>query len=145
MNKELLTYIPQKEPFRFVDEITEVTDDYIKGFYKLRKTEFFYKGHFPNNPITPGVIIIEIMAQIGLVAYGIYLFKKELNDDVLLKNNIYFTSSNVRFKRPSYPDDIIYIESKKISFRFNKLKCKVKALNSEGQVLCLGVISGILK
>src|SRR5690349_6432296 len=76
---ELLDYIPQKVPFRFVDEILEVQETRIVGRYQFLPTEFFYIGHFPGNPITPGVILLESMAQVGAVALGIYLLSKEIS------------------------------------------------------------------
>ena len=74
--KEIIEALPYRPPFLFVDALEEVTENGSKGYYQLKKDEYFYQGHFPDNPITPGVILIEIMAQIGLVCYGIYLEKK---------------------------------------------------------------------
>src|ERR1700744_3267109 len=77
MNEEILDYLPYKSSFRFVDHITELTEDGVVGDYTLRPDSFFYEDHFVGNPVTPGVIITEIMAQIGLVVLGIYLMVKE--------------------------------------------------------------------
>ena len=76
--KEIIEALPYRPPFLFVDALEEVTENGSKGYYQLKKDEYFYQGHFPDNPITPGVILIEIMAQIGLVCYGIYLEKEKL-------------------------------------------------------------------
>ncbi|MEO1575848.1 MAG: beta-hydroxyacyl-ACP dehydratase, partial [Pseudomonadota bacterium] len=56
---ELLQAVPQQAPFRFIDTIVEVDDDHIVGRYTFRPDEFFYAGHFPGQPVTPGVILIE--------------------------------------------------------------------------------------
>lgn len=73
MHNDLLKYLPYRSSFRFVDHIESVDEDHVKGDYTLKKDSFFYEDHFPGFPVTPGVIITEIMAQIGLVVLGIYL------------------------------------------------------------------------
>ena len=68
---EVFNFIPQQKPFRFVDEIISINKDKIVGAYTFKQDEFFYSGHFPGNPITPGVILLESMAQVGVVAFAI--------------------------------------------------------------------------
>ena len=70
----ILDLLPQQRPFRFVDEILDVDEQRISGRYTFRPDEFYYAGHFPGRPITPGVILLESMCQVGVVALGIYLF-----------------------------------------------------------------------
>ena len=72
-SEEVLAAIPHQEPFRFIDEILELDEDHIVSRYRFRPESDFYRGHFPGNPVTPGVILIESMAQAGIVALGIYL------------------------------------------------------------------------
>lgn len=74
---DILEHLPYKSSFRFVDNILQLDEDGVTGEYTLREDAFFYEDHFIDNPITPGVIITEIMAQIGLVVLGIYLLKKK--------------------------------------------------------------------
>src|SRR6478736_1936234 len=76
MYNEILAHLPYKSSFRFVDEIVSIDENNVTGNYTLRKDAFFYEDHFPGNPVTPGVIVTEIMAQIGLVVLGIYLLLK---------------------------------------------------------------------
>ncbi len=71
--KTIVQLLPYSRPFLFVDELTSVNDNGCEGFYIFREDEFFYQGHFKDNPVTPGVILTECMAQIGLVCLGIYL------------------------------------------------------------------------
>ena len=73
MYDHILNQLPYKSSFRFVDEILSLDENGVTGNYTLRSDSFFYEDHFPGNPVTPGVIITEIMAQIGLVVLGIYL------------------------------------------------------------------------
>src|SRR5438876_2710554 len=69
----VLDAMPHRPPFRFIDEILELDDDHILAAYRFRDDAEFYRGHFPGNPITPGVLLLEAMAQAGVVAHGIYL------------------------------------------------------------------------
>ncbi len=71
--KTIVQQLPYSRPFLFVDELTSVNENGCEGFYTFREDEYFYQGHFKNHPVTPGVILTECMAQIGLVCLGIYL------------------------------------------------------------------------
>ena len=65
--------LPYRSTFRFVDEISFLDPGKVIGHYTLKKDAFFYEDHFVGYPVTPGAILTEIMAQIGLVVLGIYL------------------------------------------------------------------------
>jgi len=73
MYQYIFDHLPYKSSFRFVDEISFLDQDKVIGNYTPKEDAFFYKDHFPGNPVTPGAILTEIMAQIGLVVLGIYL------------------------------------------------------------------------
>lgn len=135
--------LPYSHPFLFVDEFTEISEDGISGNYTFPVDSYFYKGHFQNSPVTPGVILTECMAQIGVVGLGIYLLKDKLSET----NNpqVALTSTQVDFFIPVYPGEKIIVNSEKDLFRFNKLKCRVKMLNEKGMLVCRGVISGMVK
>ena len=120
-----------------------VSNEGITGSYTFKKDEYFYKGHFKDNPITPGVILTECMAQIGLVCLGIYMLKDEILKDN--KPQIALTSSQVDFFLPVFPGETVTVVSEKEVFRFNKLKCKVKMFNQKNELVCRGQISGMLK
>lgn len=141
--KEILTLLPYTAPFLFTDELTEVNEQYIKGHYTYRKDEYFYKGHFKNNPVTPGVILTETMAQIGLVCFGIYLLKDKIHSSAL--PGIALSSVAVDFLLPVLPGEKVTVTAKKKYFRFNKLKCEVEMRNNSGILVCEGTIAGIIK
>lgn len=77
MYEELISQLPYKSSFLFVDHITLLNKDEVIGDYTLRKDAFYFEDHFVGNPVTPGVIITEIMAQIGVVVLGVYLLSQE--------------------------------------------------------------------
>ncbi len=69
-NEEILEKLPYSTPFLFVDDLVSVDENGVTGTFTFKEDLDFYKGHFKNNPITPGVILTETMAQIGLVCLG---------------------------------------------------------------------------
>ncbi len=139
---QIIKLLPYQPPFLFVDELTSISSEGITGNYTFKKEEYFYKGHFKNNPITPGVILTECMAQIGVVCLGIYILKNEISKDN--HPQIALTSSQVDFFLPVFPGEKVTVVSEKEVFRFNKLKCKVKMLNEKGKLVCRGQISGMI-
>lgn len=134
----ILSKLPYQKPFLFVDELLQVDENGAKGTFTFDEKLEFYKGHFKENPITPGVILIETMAQIGLVCLGIYL---TLNEDF---SQIAFSSSEVEFLKPVYPNEKVTVISEKVYFRFGKLKCKVRMINNRNEEVCSGTLSGII-
>ena len=141
--EEIKTYLPYSEPFLFVDELSAISENGVVGSYTFKTDSYFYKGHFKDFPVTPGVILTETMAQIGVVCLGIYLLKDNLSE--LKKPKIALTSNEIDFLKPVFPGEKVKVTSEKIYFRFGKLKCKVKMENSEGLIVCQGTIAGMLK
>jgi 3-hydroxyacyl-[acyl-carrier-protein] dehydratase len=141
-SEEIRNILPYKDPFLFVDEIVEVSDLGIKGNYRFDQNGFFYRGHFKDHPVTPGVILTETMAQIGVVSLGIYLIRDEIKKDT---PQIALTSHHIDFYLPVFPGEKVTVVSEKLYFRFNKLKCAVKMFNENDALVCKGEIAGMLK
>ena len=140
---QIIELLPYQHPFLFVDALTAISSEGITGDFTFKKDSDFYKGHFKNNPITPGVILTECMAQIGVVCLGIYIMKDEVSENNYPE--IALTSSHVDFFLPVYPGEKVTVVSEKDVFRFNKLKCKVKLFNEQNELVCRGYISGMIK
>lgn len=140
--QEIISFLPYQKPFLFVDEISEISENGVTGNYTFKENEFFYEGHFKEYPITPGVILTETMAQIGLVCLGIFLLKDEISSQK--KPQIALTSNQIDFFLPVLPKEKVTVVSENIYFRFNKLKCKIKMINSKGELVCRGEISGMI-
>lgn len=140
---KIIKSLPYKKPFLFVDELIEISEKGVKGKYTYREDEFFYEGHFKNNPITPGVILTETMAQIGVVCLGVFLLEDQISSEEK-KPQIALTSNEVDFFLPVLPNEKVTVVSEKEYFRFNKLKCKVKMLNANDELVCRGTIAGMI-
>lgn len=141
MEKEIiLSKLPYAKPFLFVDEIIRIDENGVEGAFTFDENLDFYKGHFKNNPVTPGVILIEVMAQIGLVCLGLFLLNDKLNKEA----SIALTSSEIEFLKPVFPKEKVTVISEKIYFRFGKLKCKVSMFNKDGVEVCRGTIAGMI-
>lgn len=138
---EIISLLPYSEPFLFVDEIEKIDEHGVKGDYTFPTDSFFYQGHFKNFPMTPGVILTECMAQIGVVCLGIFLLKDIFNEN----GKIALTNTNIDFYLPVHPGEKVKVSSERMYFRFNKLKCKVSMYNAEGKLVCRGEISGMVK
>ena len=136
---EIIALLPYRKPFLFVDEITFVNEQSIEGHFTFSDDLSFYEGHFKNQPVTPGVILIETMAQIGLVSFGIYL-----NREVKNVQNIAFTAANVDFLKPVFPNEKVVVRAEKVYFRFGKLRCQIKMYNTENELVCKGTMDGMM-
>jgi 3-hydroxyacyl-[acyl-carrier-protein] dehydratase len=138
--EEILLKLPYSKPFLFVDKIIQIDENGVEGIFTFDVNLDFYKGHFKDNPITPGVILTETMAQIGVVCLGIFLSNKSFNEN----NAIALTSSEIEFLKPVFPKEKVTVISEKIYFRFGKLKCKVAMRNERDELVCSGTIAGMI-
>lgn len=142
MNKqEILAHLPYSKPFLFVDELEEIDENGVKGSYTFDAGLDFYKGHFKDNPVTPGVILTETMAQIGLVCLGTYLSGTAEGG---LPGHVMLTSTAIDFMKPVFPGEKVTVTAQKVYFRFKKLNCTVQMTNAAGEVVCKGTIAGMV-
>lgn len=140
MNSDIIAKLPYSKPFLFVDELNHIDENGVEGTFTFDENLEFYKGHFKDNPVTPGVILTEVMAQIGVVCLGIYLLKDDFNN----ATKIALTSSEIDYLKPVFPNEKVTVHSEKIYFRFGKLKCKVTMHNSKNEEVCKGTIAGMI-
>ncbi|RVT72744.1 hydroxymyristoyl-ACP dehydratase [Flavobacterium sufflavum] len=139
-NQNILSKLPYSKPFLFVDEIIRIDENGVEGSYTFDENLDFYKGHFKDKPVTPGVILTEVMGQIGVVCLGIFL----LNDTIKKDTAIALTSTNIEFLKVVLPNEKVTVISEKIYFRFGKLKCKVMMKNTKEEIVCRGEIAGMM-
>ncbi|WP_339610615.1 hydroxymyristoyl-ACP dehydratase [uncultured Planktosalinus sp.] len=140
----LLKQLPYGTDFLFVDSISQLSEEGITGHFRFKPELYFYKSHFMDRPVTPGVILIECMAQIGLVCLGIYLLSNQETNTQSLETNIALSTTEIEFFKPVYPGEKVTVVSEKEYFRFGKLKCKVKMMNEQNELVSKGSISGMI-
>jgi 3-hydroxyacyl-[acyl-carrier-protein] dehydratase len=105
---EILSLIPHRPPFLFVDEIVSATPKGLVARRTFRADEEFYKGHYPGAPITPGVLLCEAVFQTA----GLYMARKARAAGLKPGEGVPLIAkiSEVRFRSPVYPGDTIQIE-----------------------------------
>lgn len=135
----VLKVLPQQEPFRFVDNIVELTEKHIVTQRRFRPDEYYYKGHFPGDPVTPGVILLETMAQGGLVSLGIHIVRYDPN---ALRIRTLFSDCAVDFLNVVYPGNLVTVRGELVFWRRNKMKCKIEMTLEDGKVAATGHLSG---
>ena len=108
---EIMDIIPHRQPFLFVDKV-DILEEGVKGLgYKnVTINESFFQGHFPGNPVMPGVIIIETMAQVGAIVLL-------LRDDFKGKTPYFAGINKFRFKKKVVPGDCLRMEVEIIKLR----------------------------
>jgi len=115
--EEIKSLIPHREPFLLIDKLTDIVPMIsATGIMNIKKTDFFFNGHFPGQPVMPGVLIVEAFGQsaAALTAYSL--------DPSIIKNKLVFlmTVNEARFRSPVIPDC--------------RLELKVEAIKSKGKV-----------
>lgn len=139
--QNILDCMPYRAPFRFIDDILELDEEHIVGSYTFKEDEYFYRGHFPGNPVTPGVILTECMAQIGLVALGIHI--THATPDQMETVKILFSSQESSYYRMVKPNDKVIVKSTKLYFRLRSLKCQVTMETESGELIAKGIMAGV--
>ncbi|MCF7908529.1 MAG: 3-hydroxyacyl-ACP dehydratase FabZ [Candidatus Omnitrophica bacterium] len=105
--EKVKSILPQREPFLFIDEVIEVDEGkrIVAKKYLDPKADFF-KGHFPGNPVMPGVLTIEAMAQAAILVYS--TAKPEIAKK---RPDYYFGSVKAKFKLPVFPNETLILEA----------------------------------
>lgn len=143
--EQIVDAVPQQHPFRFIDHLIDLDDERVVGAYRFREDEYFYAGHFPDFPVTPGVILIETMAQTGVVAFGIYLTMKQMNitaEQTKGITTLFTICEDVEFLKIVQPGEKVIIYGEKIYFRSGNLKARIRMETEDGEIICRGVLAG---
>jgi|TARA_B110000305_G_scaffold65663_1_gene73418 3-hydroxyacyl-[acyl-carrier-protein] dehydratase len=105
--EEIHRRIPHRPPFLFIDKILEITDSGAKASLSVRPDFPFFEGHYPGNPIMPGVLLCESVFQTGAVFLADYLDNQSLKDDQVTP--VLSRIRDARFKRMVLPGDQVEI------------------------------------
>ncbi len=123
-SKEILNVLPHRYPFLLVDKVEEITPEKVKGYKCVSFNEPFFQGHFPGNPVMPGVLIIEAMAQVGAF---LVLANPEYKDKLAYLIGV----DKARFRRPVLPGNKLELEAELLRFRGVVGKIKTRAMVDE--------------
>lgn len=139
-HKGVLSYLPHRYPFLFVDRVLDFSPDppFIEAIKCFTLNEAFFEGHFPGEPVVPGVILIEALAQLGII-----FFKKlrpEHREGLLFLAGV----DKARFRAPVYPGDVAHLRLEGFKFRRNIMVSKGKVL-VEGRLVAEAEIIAALK
>ena len=101
--KEIMEIIPHRYPFLLIDKVIKIEENKITAIKNVTANEYYFQGHFPAEPVMPGVLIIESLAQAGAVAL---LIKDEFKGKIA-----YFAGiNNAKFRRKVVPGDTLRLE-----------------------------------
>lgn len=121
---EILRRIPHRYPFLLIDRAENYRPrESIVGIKNVTMNEPFFVGHFPGNPVMPGVLIIESLAQAGAV-----LMSKTLDADIEGKTIFFMTLDNCRFRQPVRPGDVLRLHVEVLKVRSKLFKFQGKAM-----------------
>lgn len=112
-NKNITELLPHRKPFLFIDRVISIEGkNKIVAEKKINKEDDYFKGHFPGNPIVPGVLIIESMAQASGIISA-YNYNSQDKENPRVKPDIYFLSriSDLKLKYPVSPGDLLIIKA----------------------------------
>ena len=135
--QEILSILPHRYPFLMVDRVTAMTEDDICAYKNVTVNEPFFPGHFEGNPIMPGVMQLEAMAQVG----GILLSTKVEDSS---KYWVYFTGiDNAKFRKQVGPGDKLEFQVKITAFKRNI--CKMEGTGMvDGKLACQAELTAAL-
>ena len=127
--RDIMKVLPHRDPFLLIDRVLEMSETDIRALKNVTFNEEFFQGHFPGQPVMPGVLIVEAMAQAG----GILLLGQVEDRENKL---IFFTGiDNCRFRKPVVPGDQVIFEVEVVNVRRTFAKMRGRAL-VDGQVVC---------
>lgn len=138
---KVLECLPQQKPFRFVDDLDQINDQKVVGHYTFRQDESFYAGHFPGNPVTPGVILLECAAQIGMASLAIHLYLnsgRDPNDRVT-----FFSSATVDWLHPVRPGDKVIVEAEKHFWKMGRIVSNFQMFLENRTLVAKGTLTGV--
>lgn len=118
--KEIQKILKQRYPFLMVDRITDYDETHVTGYKNVTINEAFFQGHFPDDPVMPGVMIMESMGQVASVLVGLRLGEEQGN-----KIAFFAGADKIRFRKPVRPGDKLVTKAELTRLRGVSGKAKV--------------------
>ena len=130
--------LPHREPFLFIDAVTRIDGTSIEAYRDIRPDEFYFAGHFPDYPVLPGVLMVEAIAQAGIL---IVLVAQEHRRG---RKTLFAGIENVRFRRPVRPGERLLLKAEIVAGRAGVYKIKGSAMVGE-ELACEALVTGALR
>ncbi len=135
-SEQIRSLLPHRYPMLLVDRVLKVENDVsITGIKNVSANEDFFNGHFPDKPIMPGVLILEALAQLGVIFAKICA--EAVDRDKLY---VFAGADEVRFRKPVVPGDVLELRMELIARKKVVWKMKGTAL-VDGEVVCEGILT----
>jgi len=129
--KDILSRLPHRYPFLLVDRVLQADGDKLKALKNVTFNEQFFQGHFPDNPVMPGVLIVEALAQAG----GLMAFNR-IDENNVSDYLVYFMAiEHVKFRKPVVPGDNLILNVELLKRKRSIWRMKGKA-SVEDETVC---------
>ena len=137
---DIKSLLPHRESFLFVDSISNINlKQDITGLIKFPEDSYFFKGHFPDRPVVPGVIIIESLAQLG----GVLIYKS-FEADLVGKDAALVSVDSAKFKSPTVPNEELTIKATLMKNKLNIFKLNTQAYKNDKLVVEANITATVL-
>ncbi len=136
--EKIKSLLPHREPFLFVDAVTELADGRIEAYRDIRPDEFYFAGHFPGYPVFPGVLMVEAIAQAGILMVLAQLGDRQG------KNTLFAAIESVKFKRLVRPGERLLLSAGLLGGRAGVYKIQGQA-RVGSELACDAVVTGVLR
>jgi len=128
LNKEQIKkIIPYQEPFLFVEGVEEIGENNISGFYQTQKEDYYFKGHFVDFKIMPGVLVVEALAQLSTI-----FLRRKIGENHKNYHFLAYDVRSVQFLKPIFPGDKISLKTEILGIYDAE---RIKIAHIKGQAL----------
>ena len=129
LKEEIKKIIPYDEPFLFVDEAEIISENEIEGSFQTKPDDYYFKGHFVDFPIMPGVLVVEALAQLSTI-----LLRKKIGQDHKNYHFLAYDVKSIQFYKPVFPGDKVILKAEVLGIYLVSEKTKIARVKSQALV-----------